>query len=451
VSYIQNTGADVAQMLQTIGVESLESLFSSIPGLIRLKHPLDLPPALSEHELYNILSELSKKDLDTDKWDCFLGGGIYDHFIPAVVDQLSSRSEFYTSYTPYQPEASQGNLQIIYEYQTMMCRLTEMEVSNASHYDGATALSEAIAMSLAATGRDLVILPNNVHPEYRKVVNTYFRYLPVEIVECTHEDGRLSQQILAGLPLDRAGALVIQNPNFFGCVEELEDLALAAKQKGAMVIVCVDPISLGLLKPPGECGADIVVGEGQALGLQMCFGGPSLGFIATKKELIRRIPGRLVGETTDVEGKRGFVLTLQTREQHIRREKATSNICTNQGWMVIRAAIYLAALGKMGLREVANLCLQKSHYLASRLREGGLVRLRFGSPFFKEFVIQIKAEVPILLQGLLERGIMGGIHLGEFYPELRDCILVAVTEKTSRAQMDRFVQELHTILAGEGR
>ncbi len=389
--YLANTAEDQRAMLDAIGIASLDELFSPIPSELRLGRPLDIPPALTELELTQRLTQLAGRNVAAGQKACFLGGGSYDHFIPAVVDAIASRGEFYTSYTPYQPEASQGNLQAFFEYQTLIARLTGMDVSNASLYDGASAAAEAVLMAVHATGRRRIIVARSVHPEYRQVLATYLSHLDLELVTLETPGGTLRPEDLAAALDDQSACVLAQQPNFFGALEDPEALAAAAHAAGALFVVAVDPISLGLLKRPGDYGADIVVAEGQALGNPMAFGGPYLGILACREQFVRRMPGRIAGQTVDRRGRRCWVLTLQTREQHIRREKATSNICTNQGLFALRATVYLAALGPQGLGEVAGLCLQKSHYAARQLVERAGLALRFERPFFKEFVVRAPA------------------------------------------------------------
>ncbi|MBM4051005.1 MAG: aminomethyl-transferring glycine dehydrogenase subunit GcvPA, partial [Planctomycetes bacterium] len=388
--YIQNTPSDVQAMLKAAGVGSLDELFASIPAHLKLNRPLDLPPALSELELLGHVSDLARRNRHLDECVSFLGAGVYDHFIPAVVDQLASRSEFYTSYTPYQPEVSQGVLQVFFEYQTLICQLTGMDVSNASMYDGASALAEAVLMAchIASPGaKRRALVPRTLHPEYRHVLRTYMKHFELELVEIGYEDGIIRLDELERECKSGAACVVVQNPNFFGCVEPVRRISAVAKQAGALLVACVDPISLGILEAPGAYGADIVVGDGQPLGNHPSFGGPHFGFMACRQEFVRKMPGRIVGETVDHDGRRGFVLTLQTREQHIRREKATSNICTSMALCALRGTVYLAALGKLGLRRVAELCLQKSHYLRDEIAKLPGFKPRFTAPFFKEFAV----------------------------------------------------------------
>lgn len=444
--YLYNTPDDERAMLAAIGVGSLDELFAMVPADCRLNRPLKLPPALTELELTGHLEALAGDNVPCGQRVCFLGGGSYDHFIPAVVDALASRGEFYTSYTPYQPEVSQGNLEVFFEYQTLITRLTGMDVSNASLYDGGSATVEAVLMSLHATGRrGRVVVPASLHPEYREILATYLRSFDTELVTIGTPDGVVSPAEVAASLHDETACLVVQQPNFFGCLEEVEALGRAAHAAGAVFIVAVDPISLGLLRRPGDYGADIVVAEGQSLGSPLAFGGPYLGIIACREALVRRMPGRIAGETVDRDGRRCFVLALQTREQHIRREKATSNICTNQGLLALRATIYLSLLGPEGLREVASLSLRKARYAARTIAAGTRFSAAFPErPTFKEFVVRDEAgAVESLLAEAAAAGFYAGVPLGRWYPELADCFLVAVTEKRTRAEIDRWADCLH--------
>jgi glycine dehydrogenase subunit 1 len=447
MAYILNTEADQRAMLREIGIASLEELFEAIPERCRLQGELAMPPPLTEMELTRHISQLAQKNASAEDVVCFLGGGSYDHFIPAVVDAVAGRSEFYTAYTPYQAEASQGSLQVFFEYQTLICQLTGMDVSNASLYDGGSAVAEAALMALAASGRHgRVVVAESVHPEYRQTLQTYLANLAPQVVTVPAPRGAVALDDLRKALTEDSACVIVQQPNFFGCLEEVQAIGQMAHENGALFLVCVDPISLGILRSPAEYGADIVVAEGQSLGIPMQFGGPYLGILACREQFVRKLPGRLVGQTTDRRGKRCWVLTLQTREQHIRREKATSNICTNQGLMALRATVYLAALGPQGLQETAELCLQKSHYLAELLAEIPGVRLRFDLPFFKEFVVQVRHDVPAVLSKMLERGYHAGVHLGRWYPHLADCFSVAVTEKRTRAELDAFAAALRQVL-----
>jgi glycine dehydrogenase subunit 1 len=437
VSYVLNTPEDREAMLKSIGVASVDDLFSTIPPELRLRRPLNVPAALTEIELTSHVARLAARNQSAADTVCFLGGGSYDHFIPAVVDAVASRSEFYTAYTPYQAEASQGSLQAFFEFQTLICQLTALDVANASLYEGGSAVAEAVLMAMTATDRfGKVVVASSVHPEYRSALATYLANMETRTETLPTPNGYLDPDDLAKAVDDSTACVVVQHPNFFGCLEEVEALAAAAHRHGALFIVSFDPISLGLLKRPGQYGADIAVAEGQCLGNPMIFGGPYLGLLACRSAFVRKMPGRLVGQTVDRRGKRCWVLTLQTREQHIRREKATSNICTNQGLFALRAAVYLAALGPQGLRETAELCTRKAHYAAAALQTKAGLRLRFGRPFFKEFALRSTAPVPALLGHLLRDGFHAGLHLGRWFPELADSFSVAVTEKRTRAEID---------------
>lgn len=441
MSYVPHTDADRAEMLAAIGVKEVQDLFHDVPAACRFPE-LNLPEPLSEMEILAELQAMSEENLDTGHFSSFLGAGAYQHYVPRVVDHIISRSEFYTAYTPYQPEISQGTLQSIFEYQSMICALTGMEVANASHYDGATSTAEAVIMALnvGRGRRRRVILSPAVHPEYRAVVRTYTQGMDVDFVG--DQDLSTTTSDLVDLLDSNTACIIVQTPNFFGEIEELEGLAEQVHAVKAMLVVVVDPISLGLLKPPGAYGADIVVGEGQALGNGLNYGGPYLGVFACREKDVRRMAGRLVGQTVDVEGRRGFVLTLATREQHIRRERATSNICTNQALNALATAVHLAALGPTGMRTLAELCYHKAHYAAQRIAE--LDGYQVGdAPFFKEFVIRCPAPVKKINTYLLEEwGIIGGYDLGKDYPHLERHMLVCVTEVISRQEIDALVEAL---------
>ncbi len=452
MSYIVNTPDDRAAMLQAIGAESTADLFQNIPAELRLNRPLAVPGALSELELTQRVHELAARNQSAADAVCFLGGGAYDHFIPAVVDAVAGRSEFYTAYTPYQAEASQGSLQAFFEFQTLICQLTGMDVSNASLYEGGSAVAEAVFMAVAATGRrGKILVAESVHPEYRRTLTTYLANLAPHVETLPTPDGFLDSGDLRRALDDQTACVVVQHPNFFGCLEDVEESAKSVHDRGALFIVSYDPISLGLLNRPGQYGADIAVAEGQCLGNPMSYGGPYLGLLSCREQFVRKMPGRLVGQTLDRNGKRCFVLTLQTREQHIRREKATSNICTNQGLMALKATVYLAALGPQGLRETAELCLRKAHYAAESLTRIPGVRLRFSRPFFKEFTLQLPGTVPELLETLLGEGFHAGLHLGRWLPRFDDCLSAAVTEKRTRAEIDGLTAALARTLAPASR
>ena len=436
--YIPNTEQDRRQMLDAIGAGSVDTLFADIPDGLRLKRPLKIPPALAEAELVKRLASLADRNADADRYSSFLGAGCYDHFSPAVIGHLVLRGEFLTAYTPYQPEISQGTLQALFEYQTLVCQLTGMEVSNASMYEGASATAEAILMAHRITGRSEVVVARAVHPEYRQVARTYAAqvglvFREVGFTEAGVTDPAAVQQALG----PQTACLVVQYPNFFGGVEDLAPLAEAAHAAGALCLVAVtEPIALGLLKSPGECGADLVTGEGQGLGTGMNYGGPALGFLATRERYVRHMPGRLVGQTADRDGRTGYVLTLATREQHIRREKATSNICTAEALIALMASIYLVGMGPQGLRAVALQNLRKAAYAKERLAKAPGCGLRFGGPTFNEFVVRTKKKPATLLAQLLRKRIVGGLDLGRFYPELADCLLLCVTERKTREEID---------------
>jgi glycine dehydrogenase subunit 1 len=438
MTYIQNTARDREAMLKAIGVPDVDALFADIPASVRLKKPLKVPPFLSEMDLQRHLFELSARNVTTSDKPSFLGAGYYDHLVPAVVDHVSMRSEFYTAYTPYQPEASQGTLQWTFEYQTMISELTGLPVANASLYDGASALAEAVMMARGQTGRSGVLVSRGVHPEYRQTVATYLK----------QQGGGMTEIPCPGAteipkPGSQTAAVVVQHPNFFGVVEDLEAMAKSAHAAGALFIVSANPVALGLLKRPGDCGADIVCGEGQPLGCYPWYGGPGFGFLSTKMEFMRRIPGRIVGQTTDRTGRRAYVLTLQTREQHIRREKATSNVCTNQALMALRGTIFLTALGPKGLKQMATLCLQKARYAAERIaRIPGWSLPYAGQPGFHEFVAKGPTPASEVNAALLKKGFLGGYDLSRAYPELQDCLLFCVTEKRTRDEIDGLVKAL---------
>jgi glycine dehydrogenase subunit 1 len=443
LSYTLNTDADVKAMLASIGAGSIDELFSSIPQVYRLGRPLEVPAALAEGELTRHMQELAARNQSAASAACFLGGGSYDHFIPAVVDAVAGRSEFYTAYTPYQAEASQGSLQAFFEFQTLICQLTGMDVANASLYEGGSAVVEAAIMAMGVTNRHgKVLVADSIHPEYRRTLATYLTNLETQVVTLPTPNGFLDPDDVKKSLDAQTSCVVVQHPNFFGCLEEVEEIGRAAQAQGALFVVSFDPISLGVLKRPGQYGADIAVAEGQSLGNPMTYGGPYLGILACREAYVRKMPGRLVGQTVDRNGKRCWVLTLQTREQHIRREKATSNICTNQGLMALKAAVYLAALGPQGLKETAELCLRKAHYAAEQLSRLQGVRLRFARPFFKEFTVQLSSPVPQVLACAAADGYLAGLPLGRWYPALEDCISVAVTEKRTRAEIDGLVTAL---------
>jgi glycine dehydrogenase subunit 1 len=441
--YIPATQAEREEMLKTVGVSSVEELFADIPAAVRLRRPLQLPPALSEPELVSHLRTLAEANLHSDRATCFLGAGAYDHYVPSVVWHLAGRGEFLTAYTPYQAELMQGELQAGYEYQSMLCALTAMDVANASMYDGASATAEAAVMAKDLTHRDEVLISTAVHPEYRQVLHTYTAPLGIHLREVPYRNGVTDLDALAQMLSPRSAGVVIQHPNFFGALEDGAAAAALAHRAGGLLICAVaDPLSLGVLNPPGAWGADIVSGEGQPLGSHLNFGGPYLGMLATRQEFIRRIPGRLVGATVDTDGRRGFVLTLQTREQHIRREKASSNICTNEALLALAAAIYMAALGKSGFQKVSELNVRKAAYAKEVITAVPGFRLAFDTPTFHEFVVRTPLPPEEINRRLLPRGILGGAPLGRWYPELAGAWLLCVTEQHTRAQIDELAAQL---------
>ena len=447
--YLLNTPEDRAAMLAKIGVATVDDLFAPIPSELRLKRPLDIPPALPEMELARHMNALAAKNRAAGDAVCFLGGGAYDHFIPSVVDAIAGRSEFYTAYTPYQAEASQGTLQAVFEFQTMMAQLAGLEVANASLYEGGSAVAEAMLMALGITGRTgEVLIAESVHPEYRQTLHTYVANLNCRVKELPTPDGFLNPDDVKAAVNDNTVCVIAQSPNFFGHLEEMQAIGEATRKVGAVFIASFDPVGVGLLKRPGDYGADIAVAEGQGLGVPLGFGGPYLGILACRgeKEYLRKIPGRLVGETTDRNGKRCWVLTLQTREQHIRREKATSNICTNQGLLALRAAVHLTALGPQGLKETAELCLRKAHYAAEQLTQIPGVTLKFQTPFFKEFSLSVPGNVESLLSRLRDRGYHAGLPLGRWFPRYADGLTVAVTEQRTKAEIDGLAAALRECL-----
>jgi glycine dehydrogenase subunit 1 len=440
MEYMPNTADDHRSMLTAIGVERFEDLLAEIPARARLNRPLALPPALSELEVRREIGGLLDRNAHADRSPCFLGAGAYDHAIPSIVPFLASRSEFSTSYTPYQAEMSQGLLQTIFEFQTMVCELTGMDVANASMYDGASALAEAALMACRVTKRSRIAVAGTIHPHHRAVLTTYLSGISHPIHTVRIMDGRADPDDLRRSLTDDTAAVLVQHPNFLGNLEDVAAIAEAAHSRGALAVASVDPLSLGLLAPPGVWGADVAVGEGQALGNPMSFGGPFVGFMATKKEFMRQIPGRIVGATVDTKGRPGYCLTLQAREQHIRRERATSNICTNQALMALTASIYLATLGPNGLREVGEQCVAKSHYAAERIAGVKGFSRAAAAPFFKEFVVRTPRPPADINAALLKAGIIGGLDLGRFDAAWTNHWLVCVTEKRTREEIDRLVE-----------
>jgi glycine dehydrogenase subunit 1 len=448
--FIPHTDAERKEMLKSIGKDSLESLFSDIPEKYRFPD-LDLPPALSEMEALQELSELASANNSCDELMCFLGAGSYNHYIPAAVDMLIRRGDFFSAYTPYQPEISQGTLQAVFEFQTLIANLTGMEVSNASHYDGATACAEAClsAYHHFRGKRTKFILSPALHPHYCDTIRTYLSAMDnIQIIDKSENIQQVDPQLMADQVDENTALVIVQYPDFLGRVVDFTKLSKSVHEVGALLAVAANPISLGLLKPPSEFNADFVVGEGQPLGIPMSFGGPYLGFFATKTELIRKISGRIVGETVDAKGNRGYVLTLTAREQHIRREKSTSNICTNQGLLALTATIYMSLLGKSGLRKVAELCYQKAHYAADQISKVTGFKVRKEGTFFNEFVVECESDPKTINDFLLHEGVLGGLDLGEFYPDMKNCILIAVTEKNTKEEIDILAELLQEVANG---
>ncbi len=429
-------------MLQKIGVSDFSELIEVIPEAIRLKGKLKLPPPLSELELTKLLNQMANRNKDTSQMICFVGGGAYDHFIPAIVDHIIARSEYYTAYTPYQAEVSQGTLQTIYEFQSMICELTGMDVANASMYDGATATAEAALLAHAYTRRDEILVAGSLNPNYKEVLNTYCGSIKIKIKDLPLVEGVVDIEQVKEKLSERVAGVIVQTPNFFGLLENVSQMESLVHSVGALLILVCDPISLGILKTPGEYNADVAVGEGQALGNNLYLGGPYFGYFAAKQHLVRRMPGRIVATTTDAQGKRGFVLTLQTREQHIRREKATSNICTNEALCALAACVYLSIMGKSGIRKVAELCLQKSHYAAKQITEIDGFRKKYGAPFFKEFVIETPMPPRRIIDSLLKRNIFAGVDLSLQDQKLKNQLLICVTEKRTKEEIDLLIEEL---------
>jgi len=442
MTYIPHSPKERDAMLATIGLKNLDEMFDAVPARYRFPE-LDLPPALTEMEAAALLSELAGSNESARDLVSFLGAGMYNHYTPSVVDHILRRGEFYTAYTPYQPEISQGTLQAIFEYQSLMTALTGMELSNASHYDGATAAAEAVNMAYAnfrGKRRKVVISPS-VHPQYRETIRTYTQGMELSLAgDDAKADLLAGPETLTPMLDQDTALLIVQYPDFFGRVFDYTSIIQAAHAKGALACVVANPTALAMFKTPGEMGADIVVGEGQPLGLPMWFGGPSLGFFTTKKQYVHKMAGRLVGETADSRGEKAYVLTLTAREQHIKREKATSNICSNQGLLALAAAVYLSVVGKTGLRQIADLCYQKAHYAASELSKIPGVGLCFSQPFFHEFALCVGTPVAEVNAHLLEHGILGGYDLGQDYPSLKDHMLVAVTEMNTKEEIDLLVE-----------
>lgn len=439
--YLPMTEQDKKEMLSAIGVDSVDELFSDIPEEVRFKGRLNIKEAKSEPALMKELSQLANKNINLKTHTSFLGAGVYDHYIPSIVDHVISRSEFYTAYTPYQPEISQGELQAIFEFQTMICELTGMDVANSSMYDGGTSLAEAAMLACGHTRRKTILLSEAVHPEYREVVKTYARGQRHEVIEIPIHNGVTDVEKLKEHMTDDVAAVVVQYPNFFGRIEPIKDFATIAHENKSLFVVSTNPVALGVLTPPGQLGADIVTGDAQPFGIPTSFGGPHCGFFAVTKKLMRKIPGRLVGQTVDEDGRRGFVLTLQAREQHIRREKATSNICSNQALNALAASVAMSALGKKGIREMAIRNIQKANYAKQLFKQKG-IEVVFEGSSFNEFVIKLKKPISELSQKLLEKGIISGFDLEKVDARLKNHMLVCVTEVRTKEDIDQFVEEV---------
>lgn len=439
--YLPMTEQDKNEMLQAIGVSTVDELFNDIPESVRFKGEYSIKKAKSEPELMKELSALASSNADLRSHASFLGAGVYDHYMPVIVDHVLSRSEFYTAYTPYQPEISQGELQAIFEFQTMICELTGMDVANSSMYDGGTALAEAAMLSTGHTKNKKVLVSKAVHPESRLVLETYAKGQYIEVVEIPTNDGVTDIEALKDLMDENVASVIVQYPNFFGQIEPLKEIEAVAHTGKSMFIVSSNPLALGALTPPGKFGADIVVGDAQPFGIPAAFGGPHCGYFAVTTKLMRKVPGRLVGQTVDEDGKRGFVLTLQAREQHIRRDKATSNICSNQALNALAASVAMTALGKKGVKEISTNNIQKAHYAKTQFVNNG-INVAFEGPFFNEFVVNIGTSVKEANARLLQKGIIGGYDLGRDYPELEGHMLIAVTELRTKEEIDTLVKEL---------
>lgn len=443
--YLPMTEQDREEMLEAVGVENVEELFADIPEKVRFKGEYGLKPAKAEGPLMRELERLSSRNADSRTYASFLGAGVYDHYMPVVVDHVISRSEFYTAYTPYQPEISQGELQAIFEFQTMIAELTGMDAANSSMYDGGTALAEAATLSCGSTKRKKIAVSETVHPEYRAVLRTYAKGQHIEVIEVPSDNGVTDLRALEQAMDENLAGVIVQYPNFFGRVEDLVEIEKLAHLHKGMFIVCSNPLALGVLTPPGRFGADIVIGDAQPFGIPAAFGGPHCGYFAVTKKLIRKVPGRLVGQTVDDDGQRGFVLTLQAREQHIRRDKATSNICSNQALNALAASVAMSALGKKGVKEMAVLNIQKAFYAKEALKSRGIIPV-FEGASFNEFIIKLPVSYEICSRKLLENGMLAGYHLGLAYPDLKDHMLVAVTEQRTKEEIDAFADELGGLL-----
>ena len=441
MGYIPNTPDDMREMLASLGLKNIDELIAkAIPKDLLRKTPLDLPEPLSEYEALAEASSLAEDCADSNTMVCFMGAGAYDHYIPAIVHHITSRPEFYTAYTPYQAEVSQGTLHAIFEFQSLIANLTAMDVANASMYDGASALAEAALLALSHTNRKKIIVGAHLHPNYLAVLKTYLHPSGAEIILAPAKGGITDIEAPSKMVDANTAAVIVQNPNFVGCIEDGFAFKKTVEGKGALLIACVDPISLGMLTPPGKYGADIAVGEGQSMGIPLGFGGPYLGFFAAREEFVRRMPGRLIGASSDDNGTRGFVMTLQTREQHIRRDKATSNICTNEALCALAASVYLAIVGEQGLNHIANLCYQKAHYLAEKIEKEGFGKVVHKDPFFNEFLVEIKGDAESFVEKMALEGFLAGVPMSKLYPENKNQLLIAVTEKRSIEEMDDFVE-----------
>jgi len=446
LDFIPITDNDKAAMLDSLGLKSIGELFDlSIPDEVRLKRPLDLPQGVSEYELIKELQGIAADNYSLDSYISFLGGGAYDHFVPQIVDAIISLPEFYTPYTPYQPEVSQGILQALFEYQTMISELTGFEIANDSLYDGSTAVAEAALLAHDVTKKTEVIISEAVHPEYRDVLKNYTRGIGITIKTVPMKNGSTDIAALEDMISDETACVIMQQPNFFGCLEDMPRVGDITDRYPVLFIASVDPISLGILQPPAEYGADVAIGEGQPLGNKLNFGGPYLGIFACRKEYLRRVPGHLTSATIDTEGRTGYVFTLQTREQHIKRERATSNICTSEILNAIAAAVYLSYIGPAGLKEVATQCIQKAHYMYDRLRSISYLEPLFDAPFFKEFAFKSTKPVAEINSHLIIEGIIGGLNIGRLYPEYENAILFCVTEKRTKQEIDILIEILESI------
>lgn len=443
--YLPMTEVDKKEMMSVIGIDSTEELFADIPEEIRFKEELNLKQPKNEYELMKELTAMSNKNVNLKEYSSFLGAGVYDHYIPSVVDHVISRSEFYTAYTPYQPEISQGELQAIFEFQTMISELTGLPIANSSMYDGATSLGEAVNLSAAHTKRKKILVSKAIHPESLAVVKTYAKGQNLEIIELDHKDGVTDLEQLEKELNEEIASVVVQYPNFFGQIEPLDKVReLINSQKKTMFVVSSNPLALGYLTPPGEFGADIVVGDTQVFGIPAQFGGPHCGYFATTEKIMRKIPGRLVGQTKDENGARGYVLTLQAREQHIRRDKATSNICSNQALNALASSVAMSSIGKHGLKKMAELNMKKARYAKNKFTEAN-INVLFNRPFFNEFVIEVNKPVAEVNDLLLDKGFVGGYDLSRDFPELGNAMLVAVTEIRSKEEIDHFIKEVRDI------